>query len=178
MVRSRSPFGNSRAVLFSRVAFIVIPIIIRELLMKTIHIIISIGFSQYGSGSYRKILPVSFDYCRMGDIGIFIETVAVNEQMLRPDRELANSPMHGQKRGTENIYLINLLGRHHSYRPCYRLFLYHFPECIALLFCQLLRVIQQLILKIFRKNDGSSIHRTCQTAAPSLITAGFYQIFI
>jgi len=151
-------FGDGGTMFFSRVSFILIPVIKRIFFVKTIHIIISVGFSQYRSGGYREVFSVSFYHGSMRNVRIFIETVSVDQQMLRTDRELIDSPVHRQKGGAENVYLVYLFGRHHSYRPCQRFFLYHFTKCVALLLGQLLRIIQQLILEISRKNDGGSIH--------------------
>mgnify|MGYP006998729268 CR=1 FL=1 len=57
-----------------------------------------------------KDTSVSFDNGRMGNIRILVETVAVNQQMLRTDLQLINGPVHGQKRSIQNINPVYLLG--------------------------------------------------------------------
>ena len=97
VVRGRSTFGDGGTMFFSRVSFILIPVIKRIFFVKTIHIIISVGFSQYRSGGYREVFSVSFYHGSMRNVRIFIETVSVDQQMLRTDRELIDSPVHRQK---------------------------------------------------------------------------------
>ena len=91
VVRGRSMFGDGGTMFFSRVSFILIPVIKRIFFVKTIHIIISVGFSQYRSGGYREVFSVSFYHGSMRNVRIFIETVSVDQQMLRTDRELIDS---------------------------------------------------------------------------------------
>lgn len=92
VVRGRSMFGDGGTMFFSRVSFILIPVIKRIFFVKTIHIIISVGFSQYRSGGYREVFSVSFYHGSMRNVRIFIETVSVDQQMLRTDQRADRQP--------------------------------------------------------------------------------------
>ena len=98
--------------------------------------------------------------------------------MLRTDIQLVNSTVHGKKGGIENIDFVNFFGRDDAHRPCQSLFFNHFTQGIALLFRQLLGVVQKFILKVRWQNNSSGIDRTGQTAATGLIASCLYQIFI
>ena len=142
--------GNSRTVLFRRITFVMLPVITWEFLMQFVHVVITISFGKDRSSSYRKIFAISLYNSSMRYVGVLLETVSIDQQMLRTGFQPVYRPVHGEKRCIQDVYLINLFGRNNADGPGNRIPLNHFAQSISLLLRQLLGVIQQFILKIFR----------------------------
>ena len=126
--------------------------------MQSIHIIITVCLGQNGCRSNGQELPISFYHSSVRQILIFMKTVTVYQQMFRTDLQLVNSPMHRQKRSFQNIDFVNLFRSYDSYRPSNRFTLNNLTQLVPLALCQLLGVIQQIILEIRRKNHRSCIY--------------------
>ena len=77
--------------------------------------------------------------------------------------------MHGENRGIEDIYLVDLLRGDDAYSPGYSIALDDLTKLIALLLRQLLGIVQQFILVVLWQYDGSRIDTTRQTTTPGLI---------
>ena len=167
-----------RTMFFSRIPFVLVPIIIRIFLMQTIHVIITVCLCQNGCCCNGKELAVSFYHSSVWQILIFMKTVAINQQMFRTDFQLIYSPMHGQKRSFQYIDLVNLFWSDDSYRPSKSLTFDNLTQLVSLTLCQLLGIIQQIILEIRWKNHRSRIYRSGQTSTSCLITSGLNYIFI
>ena len=79
--------------------------------------------------------------------------------------------MHGEYRGIEDVDTVYLLRSDNTYGPGYGITLDNLTQLLTTLVCQLLRVVEFVVLIVFWKDDGSSIHAACQTTSTSLITA-------
>ena len=140
--------------------------------MQLVHIVVTICLGKYRSRRYRQEFTVAFYHRSMRHIMIFIKPIAINQQMLRTNRQLVYSSMHGQKRGVQYINLIYLCRQHHSYRPCQGIALYLFAKGIALMLGQFLRIVKTLVYIIGGKNDCRRIYSASQTASSILIASG------
>ena len=60
VVRGRSMFGDGGTMFFSRVSFILIPVIKRIFFVKTIHIIISVGLASIEAAAIERYFPSPF----------------------------------------------------------------------------------------------------------------------
>ena len=83
MIRSSTVPGNSRTVLFRRITFVMLPVITWEFLMQFVHVVITISFGKDRSSSYRKIFAISLYNSSMRYVGVLLETVSIDQQMLR-----------------------------------------------------------------------------------------------
>ena len=161
----------------SRIAFVFLPMIDGKLLGERGHVIVTIGFGEDRSGSDAHHFAIAFDDGRMRNAGIGREAIAVDEQEFGTYFQLVDGTMHGKKRSTQNVDLVNFLRRHHSYGPGNRLRLDDRAQFVTLMGRKLFAVVQLLVDKIFRQNDGRSINRTGQTAATGFVTSGFDSSF-
>ena len=118
--------------------------------MQFIHIIITIGFRQNRCSGNRKIFSISFYHSSMRQILILFKTIPINQQMLGTNFQLIHSTMHCQKRRIKDIYLIYLFRSHYTYSPCQCFPFHNLSQRITLMLRQLLGIIQQFILKIYR----------------------------
>ena len=80
--------------------------------------------------------------------------------------------MHSQDAGTQNVDAVNLLIADDAYGPCRRLVLDDVAQGIALLFAELLGVVQQVVAEVGRQDDGCGKDGSCQAAASGLVAAG------
>ena len=83
--------------------------------------------------------------------------------------------MHGQDRGIKDIDLVNLCRTGNAYSPCNGLPLDDFTQLSTLMVGELLRVVEQRMLKVIRQDDGSSIDSTSQSSSPSLVRASLHK---
>ena len=130
--------------------------------MQPVHIIIAIGLGKNGGSRNGKIFAITFYNGRMRQFPVFLKAVSVDEQMLRTQLQPVDSTMHGEKRGVQDVYLINFLRRDNSHRPRQSLFFYNFTQGIPLLFGKLFGVVQQFVLEVFGQDNGGSINRLPQ----------------
>ena len=146
--------------------------------MQPVHTIITISFRQDRSSSNGQILPVPFYHRCMRYISILFKTITIDKKMFRAYLELIYRTMHGKKRSIQNVYLVYLFRRYNPNSPGNSFPLNNLTQSITLFFGELFGIIQEFILKIYRKNNGGSINRTGQTTTPSFITTGLHKTFI
>lgn len=112
-----------------------------------------------------------------------VEAIAVDDDMLRPHTEPIKSAMHGCDARTQYIESVYLMIVERSYRTCHSLALYERTQSVTFLFAELLRVIETLcqfgatLLYVEWQYDRSSIYRTCEATAPSLIATSLDETF-
>ena len=97
--------------------------------------------------------------------------------MFGDKRQFVQSPMHRQKRGIQNVYLVNFVIVNNTNRPRHRIVLDLSAELFPFFIAQLLGIIQISIVVIWRKNHCCGLHRTSKTTPSGLITASFNTIF-
>lgn len=115
--------GNGCSVGLGRITFILLPVITGIFLMECIHVIVPISFGQHTGSSNVEVLAISLYNCSVGEVLILLETITINQQVLRPHLQPVNGTVHSQDGGIEDVYLINLFRCYHSYRPCHCLLL-------------------------------------------------------
>ena len=103
-----------------------------------------------------------------------LEAVAVNDDSLGAYRQLVQRTVHGKDGSVEDIHAIYLLWCDNTHRPCHGIALDNLAQLLATLVRQLLGIVELVVLIVFWKDDGSSIHAACQTATACFITACLY----
>ena len=178
MIRSRTIQPDSLPMFLCRVSLVALPVIHRIFLIQTVHIIITIGFSQDGSSGNRQVFSVTLYHGCMRNTPIRIKTISINQQMLWTYRQLVYRPVHRQKRCIQNIDFIDFFRRNYTNRPCQSISFDNLTKPVSLTLSQLFRIVQQLISVIGRQNNSGCIYRPCKASTPRFITSGLYQIFM
>ena len=109
MVWRHSKLSHGVLMLNRRIAFILLPIIVRILIIKLFHNMVTSCLCQDRSRCDNLIFSVTAHNALMLDIFIFIETISVDKKQLRPDFQLVDGAMHSQKRCVEDVYLVDFL---------------------------------------------------------------------
>lgn len=78
----------------------------------------------------------------------------------------------------EDVYLVNLLGRHNAYRPRHGIALNLLAKGVASLLGQLLRVVELGIVVVGRQDDSGGVNTTSQATTASLIATSLNKVFI
>ena len=118
MVGGEAVLEDAAAVLECGVARIVIPTIVWVLLVKGVHVVVTIGLCQDRGGSDGEIFAIALDDGLMGQITIGLEAVAIDDDKLWANLELVEGTMHSEDGCVEDIYLVDLLGCDHPNCPC------------------------------------------------------------
>lgn len=92
-----------------RIALVILPAVVRVGLMALVHPVITPGLGQDGSCCNGAIQSVSADDTGVRYAQVGLETIAVDQQMLRMMVQLGHRAMHGQDGGLQNIDLVDLL---------------------------------------------------------------------
>ena len=170
--------GNGGTMLFRGIALIAVPSVAGKLFVQAVHVVVAVGLGQDGRGGDGKVLAVALHHRGVGNVGIFLETVAVDEQVLRTDGELVDGAVHGQERGVEDVDFVDFLRRDDAHGPRQGLPLDDLAQSVSLVLGQLLGVVQQFVAEILRQDDGGGIDGARQTAATGLVAPGLGQIGI
>ena len=158
------------AVVTSRIAFVLCPVIVWEFLGNASHILVTMSLGKDARSSYAHHLAVALDDGGEGDVAVGIKAVTVDEDVLGTHREPVKCPVHGSDRGLEDVDAVNFLGRDHSHSPCQSLVLDNGAQHVALVLGELLAVVEQFVVEVGRQNHSGSRDRSCQASTPCLVT--------
>ena len=109
MMLTCTRFQDTDAVLPGWVSLVFIPSIRRILLMQDPHMLVAIGFGQYGGRSYGCINAISPDNAGVRNFFYGLEAIPVHEQEFRILTELLHCPVHGKDGSIQNIDLVDFL---------------------------------------------------------------------
>lgn len=173
VIRCGATSGNSCAMLLGWITFVVVPVVVRELFVQVVHIVVAVGLGQNRGCSDGEELAIALYHHGMGDAGIGLEAVAVDEQVLGTYLQLGDGTVHGQERGVEDVDFINLLRGDDTHRPGQSLAFDDLAQGITLVFGQLLGVVEPLVAEVLGQDDGSSIYGSGQATAARFVATGF-----
>ena len=88
-------FQNCLTVFYGRVALVAMPLIFGMLFGNLLHIIIAVGFSQYGCCRDAELFGIALNYAMVRGIVILVKAVAIDDQKLRLYMKLCYGPVHG-----------------------------------------------------------------------------------
>ena len=146
--------------------------------METLHVVVAVGLGQDGSRRYGYVFAVALHHRDVRRVAIGREAVAVDEQMLRTHAQSVDGAVHGQDGGAQDVYLVNLGGRHHAHGPGHGLALDDLAQGVAPVLAELLGVVEQLVAEVRRQDDGCGIDRPGQTSSPGLVASGLNHAFV
>lgn len=130
---------------FGGVSYVLIPSVLREFFMKCTHEFISIHFSEYRCGSNAFELGVTlYDACVRYE-RIRKESITIDQEMFRSDRERIKCTMHGLISGLKDIYPVDLMVVHFSDGKCDRLILDDLRKFLPRFFTELFAVIEERV---------------------------------
>ena len=86
--------------------------------------------------------------------------------------------MHGQDGGVEYVDAVNLFDRGHAYGPSHGVALNHFAQSIALVWGELLGVVEDFVVIVGRQNHGRRIDITGQAPTPGFIHTCLNEAFL
>lgn len=135
-------------VLAGSVALVLDPIVLREFVMYFLHVIIAVGLGQYAGRSYGSINPIALDDTLMGNSFIRSEPVAVDQQKPGLWIKLLYGQVHAFKRSFQDVDLVNLAVTQVGNGIGKSVLFNERTQLVALLFCQLLGVINKRVVKI------------------------------
>lgn len=76
---------NGCTVIFGGIALVLCPVVVRKLLGNLLHKFVTVSFGEDARSGDAHHLAVAFHDCGIRDVIIWIETVAVNEDVLGPN---------------------------------------------------------------------------------------------
>jgi len=138
-------FGNETAVLSSSVTFVDVPVVIGKTQVKQLHVLVTGGFCQNGCCSDGLVKPIASCDAAVWYSAVGIEAVAVDQQKFGYLFQLINGPVHGQERGVEDIYAVDLFSRNTGHGPGKRFFFNEGPQLAALFLCQFFGIVEQFV---------------------------------
>lgn len=178
MVGRGTTGDNSGTVLLGRIAFVVVPVVVRKLFVQTVHVVVAVGLGQNRGRSDGEVLAVTLYHRGMRDVGIGFKAVAVDEQVLGTYLQLGDGTVHSQERGVEDVDFINLLRSDDTDGPGQSLAFNDLAQGITLAFGQLFGVVEQVVTEILGQNDGSGIYGSGQATAACFVASGFDEVGI
>lgn len=108
-----------------------------------------------------------------GFVFVWIEAVAVNDDVLRTETESVKSSVHGKDAGAKDVYLVYLFSCDYAKSPSDGIAFYLCAEVIALFGGELFRIVEKGIGIVWRENDCRSINAACKAASTGFIAASF-----
>ena len=75
-------FLDGSVVFGGGVAFVAVPAVERVLLVELQHEFVAVGFGEDACSGNRHVFGIAFDDALVGDIGLVVEPVSVNEKEL------------------------------------------------------------------------------------------------
>src|SRR5688572_14200557 len=140
---------NGFAVFGSAITLIGDPTVMREFIVQVAHKIIAVGLGQDAGGSDGGINSITFYYAFVRQLFILSEAVPIDEQEFCLRFHFVKRQVHGLERSVQNIDTVNFFMINHGYAVAYCLFFDITAEYITVFFSNLLRIIQQGVMKAF-----------------------------
>lgn len=165
---------DSLPMLLRGIALVAMPVVLGIFLGKTVHIVVTICLGKNAGGSYGEIFAVTFYYCGVREIVIWLEAIAIYYDCLGTHAKAVKGTVHGEDTGIEDVYLVDFLGSDNADSPSYGIALDYLAQGIAPLLGELLGVVEVGIAVVGREDDSGCIYTASKTTAASLIAAGFY----
>jgi len=188
VVRRGAMLLDALAVLLGGIAGIVVPTIVRILLVEFLHVVVAVGLGEDGGGCDGEVFAIAFHDGGMGQgmtllgtVRVFIvgvESVAVDDEGFGTNGKGIDGSVHGCDAGTEDVHLVDFGCSHNAQCPGYGIALDFLAECIALVGCELLGVVQTWVLVVFGQDDGGCIDATSKTTSPCFVTTCFDEFFM
>ena len=172
-VRSVAQTLDCVDMLRSGIACVVLPAVSGILARKLRHTLVTVGFGQNRRGGNACISSIAMHNRSISVAVEGRESVAVDQQEIRPDFQGAHRPLHAGDAGLENVDTVDLFRLHRHHGPGERFFFDDGAQSFAGRAAHLLGVVQQRVMKTRRQNYRGSIYRTCQGPASRLVAAGF-----
>ena len=144
----RAEFPYFIPVFLGWITFVLLPIVYGKLNMKFFHIVVPVGFGQDRRSGDRHIFTVSLYNAKVGNIFVFFKAIAVDDDVLRAQGELVQSPMHGQNRSIEDIDPVDFMINHKIHSPGQPFFIDEEKEFLPVLLCQLFGIVEQFVGEI------------------------------
>ena len=165
---------NSGDVLGGGISHIVTPVVNGKFRVEADHQRVTVGFGQDGGRSDGKVGRIALDHTFIGDSQAVLETVAVNQQEFRLDREAGHRIVHPLYRGIKDIDFIDAFFGDLRHAEGNGIALNDGAESLALGSGQLFGVINLLIHIIIGKHNSRGADRACQAAASRLVAPAFH----
>lgn len=169
--------GYGCAVQLGGIGGILVPAVLGEFFVQCEHVLIAMGFGEDAGGCDGFVLAIAFDDAMVRQLLVFVESVAVYQQLLRANFQAIDGAVHGQKRGVEDVDFVYLLMRGGANAPCKGFGLYDLPELVAMTLAKLFGIVEQRVTKTRGQNNCGSIHRACEASTAGFITASFNGVF-
>ena len=179
---------DALAVLLGGIAGIVVPAVVRVLLVEFLHVVVAIGLGKDGGCSDGKILAIAFHDGGVGQgmallstVAVFVigvESVAVDDEGFGAHGQGIDGSVHGGDAGTEDVHLVDFGCGHDAQCPGNGVALDFLAERIALLGGELLGVVQQWILVVFRKDDGCGIDTAGEASTSRFVATCLDEVFM
>ena len=172
MERRGAMGGDGGAMVGSRVAFVLGPVVHGVLLVEAAHELIAVGLGEdRGSGDVAEA-AVALDIGGEGNVAPGGEFVAVHDYRLRDDRERVEGPVHGENGGAEDVYLVDFLIIDHGDGPSHRLALDKGPESLSAGLRELLAIIEPLVGETVREDHCSGAYGPCEATTACFVATG------
>ena len=72
----------------SRIAFVAVPAVVGILLVEAAHDFVAVGFCEDAGSSHGHVTGIALDDALVGDVGLVVEAVAVDDEELGLDSQL------------------------------------------------------------------------------------------
>ena len=141
--------------------------------MEAVHVVVAAGLGQNGGGGDGQVFTVAFHNGAEGNVGVGLETIAVDDDEFRAHAELVECPVHGQNGSVENVDLVDFFGCHDTYGPRRRVALDNVAQGVSLSCREFFGVVELWICVVLWEDYGGGKDAACQTATPCLVAAGF-----
>ncbi len=102
-------FFNFVPVLLGRVTFVLFPVVNGKPAVEVFHVFVAVGFCQDGCGGDGHVFAVSFDHTGVGDVCIFLEAVAVDDDVLGSEGQLVQCQVHGGNGSVEDVDFVDFV---------------------------------------------------------------------
>ena len=107
----------------------------------------------------------------MGDVCIFLEAVAVDDDVLGAEGQLVQCQVHGGNGGVEDVDFVDFVVVDGGYGPGCGFRFNDVAQFFPLPGGQLFGVVEQFIGKIVREDDGGSKNRPRQASPSGFVTS-------
>jgi hypothetical protein len=178
VVFTQAVFFDGVAMFPGAISFITIPAIVGEFGMKPAHVFIAPGLGKDACCGNRGENGISLHDTTMRGTPVADETITVDEQELRSEFELIEGEVHGFERSFQDIDAVDLGLVYEGHSPCEGVGFDVRSQQVAVLFSDLLGVIEEWMEKRRGKDNSRCEYRACIATSPGFITAGFPEIFL
>ena len=161
------------AVVGGGIAFVGCPAVGGILAMKPAHDFVTVGFGEYGGGGDIAKPSVALYECLPGDVAVWFEAIAVDDNGVGAQRQGVEGAVHGQDGGVEYVDAVDFLRRADAHAPCKSLGFDDGPERLATALGGLLGVVEPGMMEVRRKNHGGGHYRAGETSASGFVASGF-----